>query len=67
MLFRSTLVFCSVPPTEALAAVTVPPFLKTVGSFAICSSVVCGRGCSSVVMATFPFLAFTSMGAISAL
>jgi len=52
--------------TEALAAVTVPPFLNTGASLAICSNVVWGRGCSSWAMDTLPFLAFTSMGAISA-
>lgn len=53
--------------TEALAAVTVPPFLNTGGSFPNCSRVVCGRGCSSWVITTFPLLALTSIGAISVL
>ena len=40
--------------TEALPALTVPSFLKTGGSLAICSMVTPGRGCSSVSKTTSP-------------
>ncbi len=39
---------------EAVAAVTVPPFLKTVGSLAMISSVVSGRGYSSTRKSSGP-------------
>ena len=49
-MIQSLLITAAAPSQipEALAAVTTPPFLKTGGSFAICSMVVCGFGCSSV-------------------
>jgi hypothetical protein len=51
--------------TDAVAAVTVPPFLKIAGSLARPSFVEEGFGCSSVSMFTsFPFT-FIVTGAIS--
>ncbi len=49
----------------ALPAVTTPSFLKTGGSLARVSIVVCGRGCSSVSTVFGPLRVFTSTGAIS--
>ena len=52
---------------DALPAVTTPSFLKTGGSLASVSSVVCGRGCSSTANCTGPFFDLSSSGAISSL
>ena len=50
---------------EAPPAVTTPPFLNTGGSFANCSRVVLGFGCSSNFISTSFFLILRVIGVIS--
>ena len=50
---------------EAPPAVTTPPFLKTGGSFASCSRVVLGFGCSSSFISTSFLLILRVIGVIS--
>ena len=52
---------------DALPAVTTPSFLKTGPSFASVSSVVCGRGCSSLLKLVVPFFETSVDGSISSL
>ena len=51
--------------TLAFPADTVPPFLNTGGSFASCSNVTSGLGCSSTRNCFTPLRVFISTGHIS--